>query len=133
MSDLLDAIGTALQNGGAGTLGSTLFLSRQPSSPDAVLTAYETGAGYPMYTQGPAGAPALRISNVQIVARSAREDYPAARAAISSASGILDGLLEQTISGIRILRAEQIGSPSPLGLDDNDRPRISVTYQITHA
>lgn len=132
MSEILDAIGTALENAGVGTLGSTLFLSRQPPSPDAMVTVYETGAGYAIYTFGGAPGPRLSVSNIQVVARASREDYPAARTALATAVDALEALSESTIDGIRILRAEQIGSASPLGLDDNDRPRIAQTLSVTY-
>lgn len=131
MSEILDVIGTALQSAGVGTLGSSIFLSRMPASPDAAVTVYETGAGYPLYTQGSAGGAALIVANIQVVARAAREDYQAARTKISAVTVALETLADSTISGIRILRIERVGSPSPLGLDDNDRPRVSMTYTVT--
>lgn len=132
MSEILDVIGSALQTAGVGTLGSSIFLSRMPASPDAAITVYETGAGYPVYVQGSTVGAALVVANIQIVARAAREDYQAARTRISAATAALEALNDSSISGIRILRAEQIGTPSPLGLDDNDRPRVSMTYTVTY-
>jgi hypothetical protein len=132
MSEILDVIGSALQTAGVGTLGSTIFLSRAPASPDALVTIYETGAGYPLYTQGSTSGAALIVANIQVVARAAREDYQAARTKITDATTALEALNDSTISGIRILRVEQVGTPTPLGLDDNDRPRVAMTYTVTY-
>lgn len=132
MSEILDAIGSALQTAGVGTLGSSIFLSRSPASPDAVVTIYETGAGYPLYTQGSTVGAALTVANIQVVARGAREDYQAARTKITATTAALEALSNSTISDILILRVEQVGTPSPLGLDDNDRPRVAMTYTVTY-
>lgn len=132
MSEILDVIGSALQTAGVGTLGSTIFLSRSPASPDAVVTIYETGAGYPLYTQGNTSGAALIVANIQVVARATREDYQAARSKITDAIAALEALSNSTISGIVILRVEQVGTPSPLGLDDNDRPRVAMTFTVTY-
>jgi len=132
VSEILDVIGSALQSAGVGTLGSTIFLSRSPASPDAAVTIYETGAGYPLYTQGSTSGAALIVSNVQVVARAAREDYQSARSKITDATAALEALSNSTISGIVVLRVEQVGTPSPLGLDDNDRPRVAMTYTVTY-
>jgi hypothetical protein len=132
MSEILDAIGTALQSAGVGTLGSTIFLSRMPASPDVAVTAYETGAGYPLYTQGNTSGASLIVANIQVVARDAREDYQAARTKIADVTAALEAVSNSTISGIVILRVEQVGTPSPLGLDDNDRPRVAMTYAVTY-
>lgn len=132
MSEILDAVGTALQSAAVGTLGTSLYLSRMPASPDAAVTVYETGAGYPLYVQGSTSGAALIVANIQVVARGAREDYQAARTKIAAVTAALEALSESTISGIRILRVEQVGTPSPLGLDDNDRPRVSMTYTVTY-
>ena len=132
MSEILDAIGSALQSAGVGTLGTSIFLSRMPASPDVATTVYETGAGYAMYTQGTTVGPALTVANIQIVTRAAREDYQTARTTISTATTALETIVDSTISTIRVLRVEQVGSPSPLGLDDNDRPRVAMTFTVTY-
>lgn len=132
MSEILDSIGAVLQSASVGTLGTTIFLSRFPSTPDACVTVYETGAGYPLYTQGSSGAARLSITNVQVVARSTREDYEAARTKITAVIAALEAINETTAASIRLLRAERVGSVVPLGFDDNDRPRVAVTFMVTH-
>lgn len=132
MSEILDAIGSVLQTAAVGTLGTNLFLSRMPETPDAAVAAYESGAGYPIYTQGTVGA-ALAVTNIQIVARASREDYQSARTKISAVIAALEAVNETTASGVRLLRVEQSGRPIPLGYDDNDRPEIAMNFSVTHA
>jgi hypothetical protein len=131
MAEILDAIGSVLQTAGIGTSGTNLFLSRSPDTPDACVVVYESGAGSVMYTQGTSG-PALYKTNIQVVARAAREDYPTARTKISAVATALEAVNETTASGIRLLRAEQLGRPIPMGYDGNDRPEIALNFTVTH-
>lgn len=132
MSQILDAMGTVLQSAGVGTLGSTIFLSRSPSSPDACVTVYETGAGFPIYTLGPLNGSALNVANIQVVARAGREDYQAARTKIAAVIAAFETLADSTVSTVHVLRVEQVNTPTPLGLDENDRPRIAMTFSVTY-
>lgn len=132
MSELLDAIGGALDDASVGVLGTDLFLSRAPSTPDECLIVYETGAGYPIYTQGSVNTARLNVANVQVVSRGTREDYETARANVSAAIAALEGLADSTIDGIRVLRCELVGSVSSLGFDDNERPRVAATLSVTY-
>jgi len=131
MSEILDAIGSVLASASIGTQGTDLFLSRSPESPDSCVTVYESGAGYSIYTQGTTGA-ALQVTNIQVIARGALEDYVGARTKITDVITAMEAIKETTASGIRLLRAEQLGRPIPLGYDGNDRPRISMNFTVTH-
>jgi hypothetical protein len=132
MSEILDVMGTVLQSAGVGTLGSTIFLSRSPSTPDACVTLYETGAGYPIYTQGSTSGARLTVANIQTVARAGREDYQAARTKISGIVSAFEAVADSTVLSVNLLRIEQVGTPTPLGLDDNDRPRVAMTFTVTY-
>lgn len=131
MSEILDAIGSVLQTAAVGTLGTDLFLSRTPDTPDACVTVLESGTGYVMYTHGTTG-PALYVTNVQVITRGVREDYETPRTKITAVATALEAVNETTASSIRLLRIEQIARPVPLGYDDNERPRISQTFSVTH-
>ncbi len=131
MASILDVVGSVLQTAGVGTLGTTLFLSRSPASPDACVTVLETGSGAPTYTFRSSGA-ALTTTNVQVVARAALEDYPAARTKIESAVAAMEAVNDISVSGTRLLRAELVGQPTPLGPDGNERPRIAATFAVLH-
>lgn len=131
MSEILDAVGTVLQTAGIGTLGTTIFLSRSPDTPDACVVVHESGAGYPIYTHGSSGS-ALLVTNVQVIARAGREDYQAARTKITAVITAMEAIANTTASGVTLLRAEQLNRPQPLGYDDNDRPRISMNFTVTH-
>ena len=131
MTGILDAVGEVLETAEVGTLGVDLFLSRSPEAPDECLVVLETGSGTHQYTFRGSGA-ALVTTNVQLMARAGREDYPAARSAVDIAVAAMEEIDEVTVDGLRLLRAEQVGVAVPLGLDGNDRPRITVTFAVTH-
>jgi hypothetical protein len=131
MTEILDVIGGRLAAANVGSLGSTLFLSRMPDTPDACVTVYESGTGYPLYTLGVGGPPVV-VTNVQVVARAVREDYPAARTKITAVVAALEAVADGTYDGVRVLRVEQSGRPIPMGYDDNDRPRVAMNFAVTH-
>jgi hypothetical protein len=132
MSEILDGVGAVLQAAGVGTLGTNLFLSRQPDTPDACVTVVESGAGVNIYTHGVIGN-ALTMTNIQVTARAAREDYQSARSTITSVISALEAVAETTASSVRLLRVESLGRPIPMGYDGNDRPEIAMNFTVTHA
>lgn len=132
MAEILDAVGSVLQTASVGTLGTNLFLSRMPDSPEACVAVYESGAGTNMYVGGSTVGPALSVTNIQVVARGVREDYENPRLKIEAVITALETVQDQTISGFRILRAESFGRPVPLGYDENERPRIAMNFSVTH-
>lgn len=75
MTTMLEALGTRLATDGVGTLGTDLFLSHMPESPDACVAIYEYGGSVPEMTMG-AGLYAINRPRVQVKVRTAREDYP---------------------------------------------------------
>jgi hypothetical protein len=131
MSEILDAVGSVLETAGVGTLGTSIFLSRSPDTPDACVVVYESGAGYPIYTHGTTGS-ALLVTNVQVIARAGREDYQAARTKITAVITAMEAVSNTVASGVTLLRAEQLNRPLPMGYDDNDRPEIAMNFTVTH-
>jgi hypothetical protein len=129
MTAMLEAIGTQLQTAGVGTLGSTLFLSTMPETPDACVAVYEYEGMQPDFTMG-AGLYAIQRPRIQVKARGVREDYPGTRDKANAARDTLSAIVNQTLSGIRFIRIEPSGSTMPLGLDQNDRPMVVVNFQV---
>jgi hypothetical protein len=133
---ILEALGDYLQNtGGAfgshqsqGTLGTTIFLSKMPATPDYCITLYEYEGMAPIESFG--GNPYdINIPRIQVVVRGARDDYPTARNGAKTIKDLLADITDVTISSTKVLRVASLGSTIPLGLDDKDRPRIAVNFQ----
>jgi hypothetical protein len=136
MATILESVGDYLQNtAGAfgthasqGVLGTNLFLATLPETPDACVAIYENAGSSPAYTMG-AGGIVIDYPMLQIIARAGREDYPTARDKADNIRLLLSAVLEQTISGIHIMRIEAMGSVNQLGVDPQYRPLISVNFR----
>lgn len=129
MTAMLEAIGNALQTAGVGTLGSTLFLSTMPETPDACVAVYEYEGMEPDFTMG-TGLYAIQRPRIQVKARGLREDYPGTRDKANAARDALSAVINQTLSGVHFIRISPSGSTMPLGLDQNDRPMVVVNFQV---
>ena len=125
---ILESIGDHLASNGFGTLGTNLFLSLMPDQPDVCTSVYEDEGGEPRFSMGVGGIQ-IDQPNIQIICRSARDDYPTARNTAESIRQLLSAITDQTISGVRILRIQPIGSVLPMGVDDKYRPMVSVNFR----
>lgn len=76
-----------------------------------------------------AGGIVIDYPMIQIVCRAGREDYPTARDKAEAIRVLLASVLEQTISGIHIMRIEPMGSVNLLGVDPQYRPLVSVNFR----
>jgi hypothetical protein len=136
MATILESIGDYLQNTASafgahasqGTQGTSIFLGTLPETPDACLAIYENTGSSPTFTMGSGG---IRIDYpmVQIISRAGREDYPTARDKADTIRILLSSVLEQSVSGVHIMRIEPMGSINLLGVDPKYRPLVSVNYR----
>ena len=136
MATILESIGDYLQNTSSafgahasqGTLGTNIFLGALPETPDACVAIYENAGSSPTFTMGNGG---IRIDYpmLQIIARASREDYPTARDKADTIRILLASVLEQTVSGVHIMRIEPMGSVNLLGVDPKYRPLVSVNFR----
>lgn len=129
MTTMLEALGTRLATDGVGTLGTTLFLSHMPESPDACVAIYEYGGSVPEMTMG-AGLYAINRPRVQVKVRTAREDYPGGATKARAARDSLAGIVNQTLSTVAFARVSPTTSINPLGMDENDRHQFSVNFEV---
>ena len=75
MPTVLEAVGTYIDTNSADlTLGTNLFLSKMPESPDYCVAIFEYEGLPPIETFGSAGFVIERPS-LQVMVRAAREDY----------------------------------------------------------
>ena len=128
MATILESVGDYLVTNSLGTLGTNIFLGTLPETPDACVAVYENSGSSPMFTMG-AGGIRIDYPMLQIIARAEREDYPTARDKAESIRVLLAQVLEQTISGVHIMRIEPMGSVNLLGVDNKYRPLVSVNFR----
>ena len=125
---ILESVGDFLASNGQGTLGTNLFLSLMPDTPDACVSVYEDEGGEPMVSLGGSGLQ-LDQPNIQVIVRGARDDYPGTRDKANAIRLLLGALTDQTISGVRILSMTPLGSVLPMGVDDKHRPMVSANFR----
>lgn len=126
---MLEALADKLNSASVATTATNLFIGLMPSSPDACVALYEYAGSPPLEVMVSNDA-TLERPSVQVITRAGRNDYPTARTLIENVRNTLTGITDETISGVRFLRVNQISSINALGVDDNDRPRFSLSLQI---
>lgn len=125
---ILEAVGDYLAANGHGTLGTDLFLAVMPDEPDVMRCVYETGGGAPDQTMGPA-AWAIDRPSLQVLCRAGRGDYPVARDEAEAIRLLLGAVVEQTLSGINVMRIAPSGGILPVGEDALGRPVVSINFE----
>jgi hypothetical protein len=125
---ILEAVGQYLEDQGFGVQGTNIWLSRMLPDPDVSVAVYEY-AGRPPIETMKAGL-AIEQPSLQVVVRAGRDDYPTARDKAEAIRQSLCLVTDQTLSGLRVLRIMPRSSVNPIGLDDKDRPMLSVDYEV---
>lgn len=123
---ILEAVANYLASNGQGTVGTSIYMSRMPETPDLCVCVYENEGGMPEFTMG-----STMLSNpaIQVMVRATREDYQTARDKAEAIRVLLSQVANQTLSGVEVLRIQPVGSVLPIGLDKNDRPLISTNFR----
>jgi hypothetical protein len=125
---MLEALADQLQSASVATAGTDLFIGLMPDKPDVCVALYEYSGAQPLEVMVD-NAATLERPSIQVMTRAGRNDYPTARALVESVRDVLTGITNQSISGERFLRVNQISSINALGVDDNDRPRFTLSLQ----
>lgn len=126
---MLEALADKLQSASVAVSASNMFIGLMPTTPDRCVALYEY-AGAPPLEVMVDNAATLERPSVQIITRAGRNDYPTARSFMETVRDTLTGITDETISGIRFLRVNEISAINALGVDDNDRPRFSLSLQV---
>lgn len=125
---ILEAVGNKLVTDGLGTLGTNIFLSLLPDSPDLCTAVYEYSGLGPLDTFGGSANIQLDRPQIQVITRATRNDYVAARDRAVNARNSLTKISNQSLSGIQILRIAPTSAINAVGLDDKDRPLVTISF-----
>lgn len=125
---MLESLAARLQSASVATSGTDLFIGIMPNSPDLCVALYEYAGAGPLEVLTD-DASTLERPSVQVMTRGPRNDYPAARALMVSVRDALTGITNETISGVTFLRVAEISSINALGVDENERPRFTLSLQ----
>ena len=105
--------------------GSVLFISREPDSPDAVVTVFDTGGGEPS-----SGTENNEFPTIQVRVRGTVMDYETAYELIDSIKNTLHNLASQTINSTKYIGVWASSDIIPLGYDASDRPILTLNFRI---
>lgn len=125
---MLEAVADKLNSASVAVTGTNLFIGIMPNSPSLCLAVYEYAGTQPLEVMQDDTA-TLERPSIQVISRGDRNDYPSARTLMKNARDALTGVVDETISGVRFLRINQISSINAVGLDDNDRPLFTLSLQ----
>jgi len=125
---MLEALAARLQSASVAVPGTDLFLGLMPNSPDECVAIYEYSGAAPLEVLVDNDA-TLERPSVQVMTRASRNDYPTARALMVEVRDALSAITDETISGVRFLRVQPLTSINALGVDDNERPRFTLSFQ----
>ncbi len=113
-----------LEQSSVGTLATDLFISKEPDSPDACVTIFDTSG------QDPATWANLDYPSVQVKVRGERYEYLNAWAKGKEVKDALHGLTNETWNGTRYIQIVQEGDIFFLGYDGKQRPLLTLNFSI---
>jgi hypothetical protein len=128
MTDIAVSVKDILVAAGVGVFaaptGWSIAISREPTSPDSVITIFPTGGFSPN--------PKWKVDfpSVQIRIRGNRSGYQAAEAKAKEVKNTLLGIFSLDINGDRLVSITMAGDMTLLTYDDNERPIFVINFRL---
>lgn len=125
----LDDLGAYVDTNTALTLGTDLFLSLMPDTPDNVVALYEsTGGVVPVSTMGSTNLPQIERPELQIIVRNT--SYSTGRTLANTLWELLTAVSNTTIESTLYHRIESTSSPFVFDRDDSRRVLFSCNFNV---
>ena len=130
---LLDEVGTYVSDNVSGlTLGTNLYLSMMPDTPDICAALYSLTTDSPYFTMnGSTTQPVLENPRIQLYVR--HSSYATGEALIYTTWKQMTEVSDNTLSGVNYLRLQALGSPEFLERDSNHNVIFHTTFQAMKA
>ena len=112
-----------LEAEGVGTFAEDIHVSREPASPDNVVTLYDTGGSAPANYD-------IELRQPTIQVRVRHTSYTDAVAKQEEIFEILNAIKTQVIGANTYLGAWMTTDILSIGRDDNDRHLLTANYQV---
>lgn len=130
---LLDEVGTYVSANVSGlTLGTNLYLSMMPDTPDICAALYSLTTDSPYFTMnGSNSQPVLENPRIQLYVR--HSSYATGEALVYTTWKQMTEVSNDTLSGVNYLRLQALGSPEFLERDDNHNVIFHATFQAMKA
>lgn len=110
------------------TLGTNVFLSNLPETPDVCTVLIENGGTTGQYTLGSDGLPEWENQSLQFIHRN--PVYSTGRTASDLIYRTLTAIVNETINSDYYLRIEAIGVPSVFQRDDTRRVLFTCNFDV---
>lgn len=123
---MLEALGAKLVSASVATLATDLFLGHMPEQPDRCVALFEYQGAEPRETLTSMST-TIEMPSIQVMVRDVT--YPNARALTASVRNTLTGIINETISGVRFLRVNQLNSMNSIGRDATERSMFTLSLQ----
>lgn len=130
MANVLDDLATRIATTISGTVGTDIFKSMMPVTPDAAVALYETGGLAPEKRFGTKGIEWER-PGVQVVVRGAPGDYQTARTTSQTIFEDVSEIETEDLSGTRYYLSDPLQQPFGLSVDEQDRPTVAFNIIFT--
>lgn len=129
---VLDDLADVASSAGVGTVGTNLFKSTIPSTPDALVALFLTGGPASVHAMASAAGQAVADRpHIQALSRAARADD--AYLTIQKLHNALNGIGGRTINGIRYYSVFALQQPFFLREDETGRKIYACNYEILKA
>ena len=130
---LLDEVGTYVSANVTGlTLGTNLYLSMMPDTPDICAALYSLTTDSPYFTMnGSNTQPVLENPRIQLYLR--HSSYATGEALVYTTWKQMTEVSDDTLSGVNYLRLQALGSPEFLERDSNHNVIFTATFQAMKA
>jgi hypothetical protein len=106
------------------TSGGTIFLAKEPETPDKCITLYNSAG----FTPNPKWA--VDFPSVQVRVRGSKNAYVASRAFAQSAKDALLGVTSQAVTGGRLVSVTMMGDLMDLPFDQSNRPLHVINFNL---
>lgn len=130
---LLDELGAFIGSKALATVGVDLLLGGLKPDPAECCALVEYSGEPPLRNQNEgaarSGAQSAERPRVQLLCRST--SYETGRSLIGTITTALDGIVNQSLSGVWYLRVSALQSPFFIEEDDNGRQIFGCNFQVT--
>lgn len=127
---MLEEVGGYLEDQLVGTVGTDIYYSFMPDTPDVSISLYEAPSDDSVHTFGQ-GTDAFADSlSLQIRARCSANDYPSGRNKIELAIRALDKLANVTLDGAYYYRIQKSSGPFVIDKDSQDRQILAANFDV---
>lgn len=125
---MLDDFGSYVNTNTSFTLGTDLYLSLMPESPDNVVVLIENSGTAPVFTLGSTNTPQMERPELQVIVRNT--SYATGRSNSETLYRLLTQITNTTIGSTLYHRVEAVAAPALYDRDSSRRSLFTCNFNI---